>query len=175
MSSGSERSLGQRLFEPTSIDKQSPFAFIITYALLLLWALVVLVPLYWVLITSFKEAGEVDNGPFYIPFVDFQPSLRFVPTSDPSRYVTITMKDYYDLDATLRYTIFWNRPSDGMWVDESANDPSMGTITDLNGNRISRRLKHFSGYLISGGEVCDAWSGSWCAPVVSFAGYLVGA
>ena len=34
-----------------------------------------LVPLYWVLITSFKLPGEVDNGPFYIPFVDFQPSL----------------------------------------------------------------------------------------------------
>jgi multiple sugar transport system permease protein len=36
---------------------------------------VVLVPLYWVLITSFKGPGEVDNGPFYIPFVDFTPSL----------------------------------------------------------------------------------------------------
>ena len=46
-----------------------------TYALLFLWALVVLVPLYWVLITSFKGPGEVDNGPFYIPFVDFTPSL----------------------------------------------------------------------------------------------------
>ena len=34
-----------------------------------------LVPLYWVLITSFKVPGEVDNGPFYIPFVDFSPSL----------------------------------------------------------------------------------------------------
>ena len=107
-------------------------------------------------------------------YIDFQPALRFVPTSDPSQYVTLAMKDYYDLDTSLHYSIFWYRPSDGMWVDESANDPSMGTFTDLNGNRISRRLKHFSGYLISGGEVCDAWSGSWCAPVVSFAGYLVG-
>jgi multiple sugar transport system permease protein len=70
-----QRTLTQRLFEPRSIDKQSPAAFVITYALLFLWALVVLVPLYWVLITSFKGAGEVDNGPFYIPFVDFQPSL----------------------------------------------------------------------------------------------------
>jgi multiple sugar transport system permease protein len=46
-----------------------------TYALLALWTLVVLVPLYWVLITSFKGPGEVDNGPFYLPFVDFEPSL----------------------------------------------------------------------------------------------------
>ena len=70
-----QRTLAQRLFEPPAIDKQSPIGFVITYALLFLWALVVLMPLYWVLITSFKGVGEVDNGPFYIPFVDFQPSL----------------------------------------------------------------------------------------------------
>jgi len=75
MSAAPQKPLARRLFEPTAIDRQSPFAFIVTYALLFFWALVVLVPLYWVLITSFKEAGEVDNGPFYIPFVDFQPSL----------------------------------------------------------------------------------------------------
>ena len=31
---------------------------------------------HWVFITSFKEAFEVNDGPFYIPFVDFQPSLH---------------------------------------------------------------------------------------------------
>jgi multiple sugar transport system permease protein len=71
-----QRSLARRLFEPASIDSQSPVARVVTYALLFLWALVVLVPLYWVLITSFKGPGEVDNGPFYIPFVDFTPSLE---------------------------------------------------------------------------------------------------
>jgi multiple sugar transport system permease protein len=70
-----KRPLLRRLFEPASIDSQAPAAKFITYALLILWSLVVLVPLYWVLITSFKGPGEVDNGPFYIPFVDFQPSL----------------------------------------------------------------------------------------------------
>lgn len=70
------RSLARRLFEPASIDSQAPAAKVVTYALLILWSLVVLVPLYWVLITSFKGPGEVDNGPFYIPFVDFTPSLR---------------------------------------------------------------------------------------------------
>ena len=65
----------QRLFEPSAIDEQAPAAKVLTYALLFVWTLVVLVPLYWVLITSFKGPGEVDNGPFYLPFVDFQPSL----------------------------------------------------------------------------------------------------
>jgi multiple sugar transport system permease protein len=73
--SADARSLARRLFEPASVDEQAPAAKVITYVLLILWALVVIVPLYWVLITSFKGAGEVDNGPFYIPFVDFTPSL----------------------------------------------------------------------------------------------------
>lgn len=107
-------------------------------------------------------------------FIDFQPALRFVPTSDPSQYVTITMKDYYDFDLTKQYPIVWQRPSDGLWVDESLTDPSMATLMDAPGNRVSRRLKHFSGYMVAGAEVCDAYSGSWCAPVSSFTGYMVG-
>ena len=67
------RSLMRRLFEPTAIDRQAPGSQVITYALLFIWSLVVLVPLYWVLITSFKNEGDVANGPFYLPFIDFQP------------------------------------------------------------------------------------------------------
>jgi multiple sugar transport system permease protein len=70
-----DRSLVSRLFEPASIEEQAPVARALTYALLALWSLVVLIPLYWVLTTSFKGPGEVDNGPFYVPFVDFQPNL----------------------------------------------------------------------------------------------------
>ena len=69
------RRLLARLFEPASIDEQAPAAKALTYTLLALWSLVVLIPLYWVLITSFKGAGEVTNGPFYLPFVDFAPNL----------------------------------------------------------------------------------------------------
>jgi multiple sugar transport system permease protein len=74
--SAEPRSLARRLFEPASIDSQAPVARIVTYVLLFLWTLVVVIPLYWVFITSFKGPGEVDNGPFYLPFVDFAPSLQ---------------------------------------------------------------------------------------------------
>jgi multiple sugar transport system permease protein len=70
------RSLARRLFEPASIDSQAPIARVVTYVLLSLWTLVVVIPLYWVFITSFKGPGEVDNGPFYLPFIDFAPSLQ---------------------------------------------------------------------------------------------------
>ncbi|CAH2403835.1 carbohydrate ABC transporter permease [Mesorhizobium escarrei] len=74
--SAEPRSLARRLFEPASIDSQAPVARVVTYVLLFLWTLVVVIPLYWVFITSFKGPGEVDNGPFYLPFVDFAPSLQ---------------------------------------------------------------------------------------------------
>ena len=70
-----DRSLARRLFEPKALDRQAPATKVLTYALLLLWSLIVLVPLYWVLITSFKNQGAVANGPFYLPFVDFTPTL----------------------------------------------------------------------------------------------------
>ena len=41
-----------------------------------LWTLVVLFPLYWVLVTSFKIEVEVDSGPYLLPFVDFTPTLE---------------------------------------------------------------------------------------------------
>ncbi len=40
-----------------------------------IWALLILFPLYWLIITSFKISSQVAEGPFYIPFVDFKPSL----------------------------------------------------------------------------------------------------
>ena len=69
------RTLMQRLFEPKRLDSVAPVPGIVTYVLLGLWTLVVLFPLYWVLVTSFKVEVDVDSGPFYLPFVDFLPSL----------------------------------------------------------------------------------------------------
>src|SRR5213080_1765652 len=46
-----------------------------SYVLLLAWAFVVLFPLYWLAVTSFKTPLDVNGGPFYIPWRDFQPNL----------------------------------------------------------------------------------------------------
>ena len=45
------------------------------YAILLVWLLVVVVPLYWVVITSFKLPIAVRSGATYLPWIDFQPVL----------------------------------------------------------------------------------------------------
>jgi multiple sugar transport system permease protein len=49
---------------------------LVAYTVLVFWALVVLFPLYWLAVTSVKLPIDVNTGPFYIPFVDFQPSMH---------------------------------------------------------------------------------------------------
>jgi multiple sugar transport system permease protein len=61
-------------FHRTSVFRLSPFEKLISYLLLGLWALVVLFPLYWLLVTSLKLPIDVNSGPVYLPWIDFQPS-----------------------------------------------------------------------------------------------------
>ena len=70
------RDLMRRLFEAESLETMALAPKIAVYAALGAWTLVVLFPLYWVLVTSFKVEVQVDGGPFYIPFVDFTPTLE---------------------------------------------------------------------------------------------------
>jgi multiple sugar transport system permease protein len=65
-----------RLFEPPRIGEMSPGGKVITYTLLALWSAFVLFPLYWVVVTSLKLPIDVNAGPVYIPWVDFQPNLH---------------------------------------------------------------------------------------------------
>jgi multiple sugar transport system permease protein len=81
-----DRSLMERLFEPPAVGKMSPAASLLAHGLLVAWSVIVLFPIYWVIITSFKDAAAVNQGPFYIPFLDFEPTLdawRSQFTSDP--------------------------------------------------------------------------------------------
>jgi multiple sugar transport system permease protein len=70
-----DRPLAQRLMEARSLDTLAPVPKVLTYAALAAWAFIVLFPLYWVLVTSVKVQVDVDSGPFYLPFVDFKPTL----------------------------------------------------------------------------------------------------
>ena len=80
------RTLMERLFEPPAVGTMAPVARFVAYLLLAFWSVFVLFPIYWVVITSFKDAAAVNQGPYYIPFVDFQPNLnawRVQFNSDP--------------------------------------------------------------------------------------------
>jgi multiple sugar transport system permease protein len=80
--------LRQRLFRRRSLTQPSPAFALVAYLLLAAWTFVVLFPLYWLLVTSFKLPIQVHEGPFYVPFVDFQPSLhawQYILAGDLSR------------------------------------------------------------------------------------------
>lgn len=48
---------------------------IVTYVVLVFWSLVCLFPLYWLAVTSLKGEAAIIERPFYLPFVDFMPTL----------------------------------------------------------------------------------------------------
>jgi multiple sugar transport system permease protein len=54
----------------------SPLSRFAIHAVLAAWALVCLLPLYWLAVTSLKSPDDVYGGPFYLPFVDFAPTLN---------------------------------------------------------------------------------------------------
>lgn len=64
------------IFEAPAIGQRSTASSILLYGALFFWSLIVLFPIYWLIITSFKDAAAVNQGPFFIPWVDFQPSLH---------------------------------------------------------------------------------------------------
>jgi multiple sugar transport system permease protein len=70
-----KRTLMERLFEPPTVGRMSLVSKLVAYSLLTFWSAFVLFPLYWVVITAFKDGQIVNEGPYYIPFVDFQPTL----------------------------------------------------------------------------------------------------
>ncbi len=72
-------------FRRRSAADLSPPAKVGAFVLLLAWAFVVLFPIYWLFVTSFKTPYQVDKGPFYVPYVDFQPTL------DAWRYILVEL------------------------------------------------------------------------------------
>src|SRR5947207_7402678 len=54
----------------------SPGAKVLSYVLLLGWTFVVLFPIYWLAVTSLQLPIQVNSGPVFFPFIDFQPTLE---------------------------------------------------------------------------------------------------
>ena len=78
-----------------TLGTPSPGRLVLSYGALGFWTFVVLFPLFWLAVTSLKTPLEVFSGPFYLPFVDFRPTL------DAWHYI------FYDLrNDTLRP--YWN-------------------------------------------------------------------
>lgn len=58
------------------IQARKRFTNIISYAVLILWSLILFFPIYWVVIASFKSQIDFAVKSRYLPFIDFQPTLQ---------------------------------------------------------------------------------------------------
>lgn len=82
-------------------------------------------------------------------YVEFEPELRFVPSSQVSDWVMLAIYDRKPLDSE-DYRILWDARN-GKLIDEAATDPTLRADVDKRDQTVYRRIKHFSGYLVSAG------------------------
>jgi hypothetical protein len=119
--------------------------------------------------TMFEDADGM-------PYVDFQPAMRFAPNKEVMLFVRQGRN-------SAKKQLFMNYcNSYGQCYDESRLDPSLKPFRLGNTPVLGRRLKHFSGYNIGVGETCngtfyDYGDGTgWCETDGGFSrrsGYMV--
>jgi hypothetical protein len=80
-------------------------------------------------------------------WVDFTPSLRFVPTDSSENYVWILMKSDVAATAPLgALSILWSPAIGEEGINEAVSDSTLRTYVWRAGGISFRRIKHFSGY-----------------------------
>jgi hypothetical protein len=94
------------------------------------------------------------------PHLDFNPGIRFVPTLDPAGWVNMSFTDSY---AALNpwYNILYCPTVGAPCINEAMSDPTMATITDPLSGRLTRRIKHFSGYMVGAGDAVTQVGTDW--------------
>jgi hypothetical protein len=98
--------------------------------------------------------------------IDFSPALRFVPSSNPSRWVWLFMytpKAVGQSDLSS-FNILYAPSLGATPVDETTTDATLRTYVDSRSGISSRRIKHFSGYINGSGRACDPAVDADCHP-----------
>jgi hypothetical protein len=90
--------------------------------------------------------------------VDFTPSLRFVPSDNPARWVWLVMFTPSAVGSSdlTGFNILWERTFGAAAVDETPADSSLRTYVDTWQGVSLRRIKHFSGYVAPASRSCDS-------------------
>lgn len=79
--------------------------------------------------------------------VDFLPAMRFNPTKVVQLFMYVPHATSQDASNWL---ILYCATGSTKCVDESKTDPSLTSYVDRDANVVFRRIKHFSGYVITG-------------------------
>ena len=83
--------------------------------------------------------------------VDFDRHLRFVPSNNPAQWVVLS---FADLQASLDpfFNILYCPTATSGCFDEALSDPTLLTVRNPVTGKVTRRIKHFSGYNVAAGE-----------------------
>lgn len=93
-------------------------------------------------------AVSMKNG-LGMPYVNFQPAMRFAPSTDQSKWVWLFLYDQQAATTSLQQI---NYCFDGLGCyDESVLDPTLVTHRASGYPYLYRRVKHFSGYNVAAG------------------------
>jgi hypothetical protein len=89
--------------------------------------------------------------------VDFTPSLRFVPSDNPARWVWLVMYTPSAVGTSnlTEFNILGESGFGAPTLDETIADSSLRTYVDTWQGTSLRRIKHFSGYALADGRSCD--------------------
>jgi hypothetical protein len=115
-------------------------------------------PTEWDAPCSVASAPLVENAKAWLdakghPHIDFNPAIRFVPSMNPLKWVKISFTDY-SASWYASSSILYCAQVGTACTDESKLDPTMLTVRDPISGRLTRRIKHFSGYSITTGAEC---------------------
>lgn len=84
-------------------------------------------------------------------WVDFSPSIRFVPSSNPAKWAWVLLYNGSHGATNLSsFNVHFATGIDGAIVDETIDDPTLRTYVNTQTGFSLRRIKHFSGYTSSG-------------------------
>src|ERR1035437_156041 len=99
-------------------------------------------------------------------WIDFKPSLRFVPSNDSRQWVYIYMYTPNVIGAKdlSKYSILFAPAIGAQGIDEAAANASLRTYVDTWGGITMRRIQHFTGYMNSSGRSCDPNTERDCTP-----------
>lgn len=103
------------------------------------------------------------------PQVDFSPHLRFVPSALSTGWVNIVFADHRASLNPLFKILYCSSPT-AVCIDESLTDPTLVTVTNPRTGTLTRRIKHFSGYLVGAGSDSTATTNERAAGYILLSG-----
>jgi hypothetical protein len=79
------------------------------------------------------------------PSIEFSPAMRFNPARNVQLHLYVTDAATLSNMTVMKYC----GPFSAVCVDESLTDTSLQTTVDASAGLVSRRIKHFSGYVVA--------------------------